>query len=209
MSRRATQPAPRQISGPWGRRSVVGSSSSVWETPDGLSAELARLDAEFSAFQQEIKDNVLGRGFPDHVDDSLRPLVELYLRSWIPLILRWQGFYRENKGWTGKPWQWTHAEEVARNAAQLSEIRSSARQLMGAAPTSLTSPTPPTPPTQMLSPTSTPSQPWAPPSPPSPDPARVTARETSPPADGIGHAGVAIAAVGALAIVVALVGGRS
>jgi len=168
-------------------------SPSVWERPDGLSVELARIDAEFSAFQQEIKETVLARGFPDRVDDSLRPLADLYMHSWIPLILRWQQFYRENKGWMGKPWQWTHAEEVDRHEAQLSEVRSLARRLMG-----VPSPTSPPGGRSILA---TPRPPIS--TAPSPGPTP----EASAPGLSVNHA-LAIGAVAAIALAVAIAGAR-
>ncbi len=125
------------------RTDVGGTARSPWETPGGLTRELARVDGEFSALQQEMKDVLFARGYPDRVDAQLRPLVDLYLHSWIPLILRWQKFYADQRGWSGNYWQWTHQPELDDLTARLSQVSTLARGLMG--PPTAVSPTPNSP----------------------------------------------------------------
>jgi hypothetical protein len=116
--------------------SSVGAS--IWQTPGGVVAEIEKANSDFNAFQQEIKEAALAFGYPGHVQPEHQPLVDLYVRAWIPLLQGWATFYKANKGWTDNFW-WNHAPEAEQFLDQLIEIRGKAEKLgfhvMSATPT--------------------------------------------------------------------------
>lgn len=58
----------------------------------------------------------------------LDPLVNFYLATWVPFVMRWKTFFEANRHWGDQFW-WNHAPEAEQFLAQLVEIRQSAKML--------------------------------------------------------------------------------
>jgi len=116
---------------PVGRRAVDRAAhvgASIWQTPGGVQSELERINTDFVVFTHEFEGFLKGRGYPTKVEPALRPLVELFENVWTPLLQRWQGFFKDNKGWWDNFW-WNHAPEAEQYQAQLVEVRAHAKEL--------------------------------------------------------------------------------
>lgn len=88
-----------------------------------VAQDLERTNDQFSDLQQDLKDQALSHGYPGHVEPAWSPLVDFYVKTWVPQLLEWQRFYAANKSWNGQPWDWKHADEVTHYKAALSQAR--------------------------------------------------------------------------------------
>lgn len=128
-----------------------------------IATDLEATNDRFSDLQQELKDFALSHGYPGRVAPEAAPVVEFYTKRWIPRVLEWQRFYAANKSWSGSPWEWKHAAEVAEFKAQLAAARATLDILHPAAsgqtaPPPANPPHPPPPPPIQSAPVSDPSR---------------------------------------------------
>lgn len=102
--------------------------ASLWQTPGGVQDELDSINTDFVLFMNEIKEYVFSHGYPDHPEPATKPVVDLYVGVWVPLLQQWTKFYADHKGWTDNFW-WSHAPEAETFQGRLISVRESAKKL--------------------------------------------------------------------------------